>query len=398
MARILLGWELGNGVGYARRLAAIANCLKAEGHEPVLALRDPRAVPDPPCPVLQAPIVVGRLRPGTRGFVPAGFADLIAVNGFGTADHLLEVLTGWQGLIDQVRPDLVVAEYAAGLVLAAWRRIPTVLIGTPYLMPPADGTRFPEREGVKPYADQRALLEVMGRAQAARGAALPDGVTQPFAEAVRVPYALPELDPWTRDRRERLNGLWEPVARAEPPASVRLFAYLTPQAPAFPAAAEGLARAGIPGEAFIPGCPERLAAALGARGIAVLRDPPPLSAAVAGASVIFHHGGIDTAQTALALGRPQLILPRYLDQRLTGEALAALGVGILHNRATATGESVAAALQRLAGDATMTARARLRATLIRRRGIADALSSSVDAAREALAPERADPASLGTGG
>jgi UDP:flavonoid glycosyltransferase YjiC (YdhE family) len=118
--------------------------------------------------------------------------------------------------------------------------------------------------------------------------------------------------------------------------------------------------------------------------VTVLREPPPLAAAVAGASLVFHHGGIDTAQTALALGGPQLILPRYLDQRLTGEALAALGVGVLQNRATATGDTVAQALQRLAGDATMAARARLRATLIRRRGIGNALSSSVDATRTVL--------------
>ncbi|HVG81016.1 MAG TPA: glycosyl transferase-like UDP-glucuronosyltransferase, partial [Methylomirabilota bacterium] len=67
MARILLGWELGNGIGYARRLAAIAAGLRAAGHEPVLALREPKALADPAHPVLQAPLVVGRLRPGTRG-------------------------------------------------------------------------------------------------------------------------------------------------------------------------------------------------------------------------------------------------------------------------------------------------------------------------------------------
>jgi hypothetical protein len=388
VARILLGWELGNGVGYARRLAAIADRLQAKGHEPVLALREPQALTDPRHPVVQAPIIVGRLRPGTRGFVPAGFADLIAVNGFGSPNHLLEIASGWQALFDQLRPDLVVAEYAPVLVLAAWRRIPCVLIGTPYLVPPADGARFPEREGIKPYADQEALLQTMRSAQSARGRPLPERPTQPFAEAVRVPYAMPELDPWTRTRREPLSGLWEPIAPADPPSSVRLFAYLTPQAPAFPAAAEGLARAGVAGEAFIPDCPDRLAGALTGRGVTVLREPPPLASAVAGARLVFHHGGIDTAQTALALGRPQLILPRYLDQRLTGEALAALGVGVLQNRATATGDTVAQALQRLAGDATMAARARLRATLFRRRGIGDALSSSVGAALNALGGAR----------
>jgi rhamnosyltransferase subunit B len=384
MARILLGWELGNGIGYARRLAAIAGRLAAQGHEPVLALRDPKALADPVHSVVQAPVVVGRLRPGTQSFLPAGFADLIACNGFGFADHLSEILKGWRSLIDQVRPELVVAEYAPSLVLAAWRRTPTVLIGTPYLMPPAEEPRFPKREGVQPYADQDAVLEVMRRAQQMLGSPLPERVTQPFAETIRVPYGLPELDPWSRQRRERLHGLWEPTAPAAPPSSPRLFAYLSPQAPVFPAAAEGLARAGLAGEAFIPDCPAPLQALLAAGGMTLHRDPPPLAEAVARASLILHHGGIDTAQTALALGRPQIILPRYLDQRLTGEALAALGLALLLNRATATAPSVAAELRRLAADATIAQSAQLRATLIRRRGIGDALGASVEAASRAL--------------
>jgi hypothetical protein len=216
MARILLGWELGNGIGYARRLAAIADRLSAEGHEPVLALREPQALRRPRHPVVQAPVVVGRLRPGTASFVPAGFADLIACNGFGFADHLLQILGDWQKVIDEAQPDLVVAEYAPALALAAWRRIPAVLIGTPYLMPPAEGARFPEREGVRPYADQDEVLAVMRQAQAARGAPLPERITEPFAEAARVPYGLPELGPWSRHRREALHGLWETIPPVQP--------------------------------------------------------------------------------------------------------------------------------------------------------------------------------------
>jgi hypothetical protein len=287
-----------------------------------------------------------------------------------------------------VRPELVVAEYAAGLVMAAWRRIPTVLIGTPYLVPPAAGPRFPERAGVRPYADQDAVLEVMRNAQAARGAALPERVTQPFAEAARVPYGLPELDPWAAARREPLHGLWEAVAPAAPPSSPRLFIYLSPEASAFAAAAEALARAGLPAEAFIPNCPAVLRAQLAAAGLQVLEEPPPLAAAIARAGLVFHHGGIDTAQTALALGRPQLILPRYLDQRLTGEALAALGLAAVLNRSTATAPSIAADLHRIAADARMAQRAELRATLIRRRGIGDALGSAVSAALTALGQAR----------
>ncbi len=384
MARLLLGWELGAGIGYARRLSAIADRLAAEGHEPVLALREPAALPASAHPVLQAPIVVGRLRPGTRSFVPAGFADLMACNGFGSADHLSEILDGWEEVIGQARPDLVIAEYAPALALAAWRRVPCVLIGTPYLMPPAEDATFPERAGVPPYADQGVVLEAMREAQGARGGALPQRLTQPFAEAVRVPYGLPELDPWSARRHERLHGLWEPATPAPAPAGPHIFAYLSPQAVAFRAAAEGLARAGIPGEAYIPDCPADLEATLAAGRIALARRPPPLAAAIGRASLIFHHGGIDTAQTALALGRPQLLAPRYLDQRLTAEALSALGTGALLPRAGATAGAIAAQLRRLAGDARLAERTRIRATRIGRRGIGDALAASVAGVRAAL--------------
>ncbi len=383
MARILLGWELGNGIGYARRLGAVADRLAEAGHEPVLALRDTAALPEATHPVLQAPVVVGRLRPGTQSFVPAGFADLMACNGFGSLGHLLAILTSWQRVIDLAGPDLIVAEYAPVLALACWRRIPLVLIGTPYLMPPAEGAQFPEREGVRPYADQGAMLEVMRQAQDARGGALPSQVTQPFAEAVRIPYGLPELDPWSRQRRERLNGLWEPAQPAAPPDRPRLFAYLSPHAPDFAAAVTAIAGAGIAGEAFIPGCRSDLEHALAGGGVALTREPPPLAAAIGRASLVFHHGGIDTAQTALALGRPQLLMPRYLDQRLSAEALQSLGAGCLLIRAQEP-DQLAEAIDRAAQDAGLGERARLRAVLIRRRGIGDALAATVEASRALL--------------
>ncbi|HXV25323.1 MAG TPA: nucleotide disphospho-sugar-binding domain-containing protein [Alphaproteobacteria bacterium] len=383
MARILLSWELGNGIGYARRLASVADRLAAEGHEPVLSLRDVTALSESAHPVLQAPVVVGRLRPGTRSFVPAGFADLMACNGFGSVEHLAGIVSDWQKVIDFARPALIVAEYAPSLVLAAWRRVPTVLIGTPYLMPPAESRVFPEQEGIRPYADQSAVLMVMRQSQDARGGPPPEHVTQPFAEAARVPYSLPELDPWSRQRREGLAGLWEPVAPSELPDRPRLFAYLSPQAPGFAVAVDALRRAGIASEAFIPGCPSDLEPILAASAVTLKREPPPLAEAIEGASLILHHGGIDTAQTALALGRPQLLLPRYLDQRLSAEALQSLGTGLLLSRAQPP-ERLAEAVRRAAQDAGFGERARLRALLIARRGVGDALDATVKAARALL--------------
>ena len=40
---------------------------------------------------------------------------------------------------------------------------------------------------------------------------------------------------------------------------------------------------------------------------------------------MIHHGGIGTTELALAVGRPQLLLPRYPEQVLTALAVNALG-------------------------------------------------------------------------
>ena len=152
-------------------------------------------------------------------------------------------------------------------------------------------------------------------------------MTQPFAEAARLAHGFPEIDPHAGRRREPLAGPFEPVPETTPPpAEMLLFAYLSPEAKGFPELADGLSTLGGLATAYIPDCPADTAEKLGKAGVKVLSEPPPLATAVAAATLIFHHGGIDTAQTALALGRPQILAPRHLDQSLTAGLLADLGL------------------------------------------------------------------------
>ena len=171
MKTILLGWDLGHGFNYVVQLRQIADALAAAGHRPVLALRSlesvGRLLADRSYPVLQAPWLIGRLSPQAQGWWPTSFADLMAVNGFGSEDHLLSMQRGWRDLIDLVRPDLVVGRYAPVLMSAAYGRIPSVLFGSPYAIPPADGATFPEfRRDVPAYADQGRMLETARRVHA----------------------------------------------------------------------------------------------------------------------------------------------------------------------------------------------------------------------------------------
>lgn len=80
-----------------------------------------------------------------------------------------------------------------------------------------------------------------------------------------------------------------------------------------------------------------------------------LFARVAGA---VHHGGAGTTGYSLRAGLPTLVIPHATDQFYWGDRIAALGAGPpLLARHTLTAETLADALRRIAGDATMRARA-----------------------------------------
>lgn len=328
MKKILLGWELGAGFGYCLQLRQLADALVEAGHCPILALRSldhaHRLFRERPYPVLQAPWLIGRLSPEAQvhGFMPSSFADLMACNGFGSVDHLYSMLRGWRDLIDQLRPDLVVARYSPLLTLAAFGRLPAVVFGSAYSTPPADRPVFPcFRHDIPPYADQGRLLETVRATQRRFGAALPDTLTEIYRGERRVILGLPELDPYRELRREACAGMFE---LAPPPTPVRdegFHAYLSGDGPEAWLAVEALIESGLPGQVCARDHGPSLKARVAGSHIRWLDEPPDALAACAAASLVIHHGGPGTAYAALAAGRPQVLLPQVMDQWLTASAL-----------------------------------------------------------------------------
>src|SRR5690606_19468645 len=85
---------------------------------------------------------------------------------------------------------------------------------------------------------------------------------------------------------------------------------------------------------------DQVVAALEQTGIKVHTTPPPLRDALQRASMLIHHGGIGSLEEAAMAGRPQLLLPRHLEQSLnTRRAIVSLP-GISAVRADATIEQV----------------------------------------------------------
>ena len=130
---VLLAWELGSGLGHARRLLAIALSLRSRGWSPVVAAREvwanAEAYRRSGVALVQAPLHRG-LTPGQASrFQARGLADIMAACGYRSADELLPLVSAWYNLIDVLWPAAVVADYSPILALAAHDRVPLVAIG-----------------------------------------------------------------------------------------------------------------------------------------------------------------------------------------------------------------------------------------------------------------------------
>ncbi|KQY89856.1 glycosyltransferase [Brevundimonas sp. Root1423] len=69
-------------------------------------------------------------------------------------------------------------------------------------------------------------------------------------------------------------------------------------------------------------------------------------------AAVVHHGGAGTTTTAARAGAPQAIIPQIVDQPYWAACVAGLGVGVAHDGATPTLESLSAALSKALSPAT----------------------------------------------
>ncbi len=141
----------------------------------------------------------------------------------------------------------------------------------------------------------------------------------------------------------------DPIEAAAPlPETARFYAYLAGDKPAIGTTIEGLVQSGLPGRLFVresnaqlPGLPDR---------IERLPRIPDLADAIQQASLVVNHGSLDTAQAALGMGRPQLMIPLMLDQTMVAARAQRAGIGLSVGSAALTAERVAGAMRYLAED------------------------------------------------
>lgn len=334
MARILLGWELGDGLGHVMRLRPLARRLAALGHECLFAVRNPvnaiQALDGLPFPILQAPYTHPTAPPDVQSQRISSFGDVLGTVGFVEPERLGGLVRAWDDLIRVSGADLVVADFAPTLCLAVYGVVPHVVIGDGFTLPPPELPAYPRFRDTEPRVPETELMATVSAIQEARGRPVPPTMPALMSGSRRFVVTLQELDTYARHRDAPAAGPMEPLPQPdERTPEEDYFAYLSTTYGATERAVGALLASGLRGSFYLRDAHPSVRESLRRKGAVLHESPPPLTEVVPRARFVVHHGGLGTSEQVLAIGRPQLLVPRHMEQTLNARALGSFKVGVM---------------------------------------------------------------------
>lgn len=348
---ILCTWEIGGELGHISRYSAIVKALESDGHHVVLALKDlSRAYPffcTTNATLMQAPVWLPKV---TMQRPIACLADTMLCMGYLEADALDCLVQAWENLINSVKPDLVIFDYAPTAMLALRHtKIPKILIGTGFAdpvpgRPIADWRPYSQDDGLIGRQEQRVLQQVntvLERRKQPALARLAD-----LFEVDRVVIStFPELDLYPdRTNADYCTG---PTAKlVEKPIHFnsadrpRILAYLKPAHPHIEQLVTALARSKANVFIACPKGPTQLFTPHISDRFQFTTDLADLQGAMNSVDLFVGHGNASSVKESIVAGNPVVVLPIQLEQLLTGKKIQQAGLGILIEKIPGVDEMV----------------------------------------------------------
>ncbi len=348
MARILIAWELGAGLGHLTRILPVAEALGRRGHRLFLALQHlgaaraaglPERLAGADLAVRQAPRWPVPRGPHVSKVPTHSLADVLKRFGFHEAAQVSAVARAWREILREAQPDLVIGDFSPGLRLALGERCPMVVLGNGYTVPPAGRPLPPIRpwEAVLPPASLEAEAEItrtLADEMAAAGDRAPGHLSDLFAGTRTFVCTVPDFDPYAAHRSEATVAPFNlpaigPVVPVDQRPEGRVFVYLQGDHPDLPILLEALRNLGLSGIAYIPGLPPSLRERFAGPGLEFRDKPQPLGELLPTVRLLVHHGGLSTAYAGLASATPQLLLTWNLEHLVTARGVARYGCSIV---------------------------------------------------------------------
>jgi UDP:flavonoid glycosyltransferase YjiC (YdhE family) len=336
VARILFAWELGANLGHLGQLALLAEKLRAQGHEPMFALRDVTSAERIAggFPFVQAPVWPSR-RP-SASTSPCSYPEIMQHYGFADCEGLLAMVRAWRRLFEWTAPETIVFDHAPTALLAA-RGLPItrVLYGVGFSSPPR----------VCPMPNFRVWEDVpLARLESSESRVLEtvNGVLTRLGEqSLRALHELfdadhdflctfPELDHYPGRRGGEYCG---PVFQTEAPTmpvwpaqgTKRICVYMRQGMPGFGVLCEALSALPYAVLWIAPGADTAVMQRHQSPRLAFTDKPVDLSRAAAQADAAVLYGSHGTTAAMLLAGLPLALFPNHVEQMLVSGNVARLG-------------------------------------------------------------------------
>ena len=335
MKTVLIGWELGAGRGHAERLVPIVTAYRAKGWKVIAALRDARLGADVLGPhqsaskgghltIMRAPIFS---HTGMERGPVHSLAEILAKTGFDKPALVRPLIAGWEAILTRCRPDLAISDSAPSLNIVARGRIPLIVIGNgwtvpPDIDPPAIFVPAPKNSHPSRVAAD-AVLSVM---RAAVSNVTPVAFFSDLLRGdVNFVCSLGETDPYRHCRTERLYWPFEIAAPAAVPPDERFggLIYLPKNHQARSVIEQQAAHLGMRFDAFFNEGQERVSP-----NLFVHDRPMDFASVIPRKRVVVHHGGLGTAIWCMVNQVPQIIFPGDLEKLLIAKGIVEGGFGI----------------------------------------------------------------------
>jgi hypothetical protein len=334
MAHAVMCWELGGDLGHVARMLPLAEALHARGHRVSFIVREPLAAHRLLDPArytwFQAPLqadTAARVITPTRSLAP-----IIYNVGFQTEQSITGRVQAWRNLYKALKPDLLVFDHSPTALLAA-RGLPLkrILLGTGFGVPPslepfppfdasdkADGLATVERDIVLRC---NAVLTRLGVERLQKLADL-------YQADAKLLFTLKELDHYP----QRQGGdYWGPplqkggiVPTWPAGRGKRVFAYLKP----FETLPALLGTFKESGHSTLIYMNRQEGPAVSGANLRYSEKPVDLPQAAAESDLVICHAGHGTVSATLLGGKPLLLLPLNIEQRMLSARVVAAGAGL----------------------------------------------------------------------
>lgn len=337
MAHLLIGWELGHGMGHLMPLRMVGEALLAQGHRLTFVVRDTataaRALSGLPVQWLQAPLVP--YFPWEIGRTDC-YSELLGNVGLGNPEQVAATVDAWLALIDAIAPDGALLEFSPSAMLACHvRGLPFALQGNGFFCPPADADPFgvlnPKQTPTEREAADARLLTNLNALLAERGVTPLASLAALYGEARTVVLTtFAELDHFPNRQNAIYSGPWLPAqtSTAEWPdgKGAKIFAYLMPR-PGVEHLLDMLARSGLPALVYGPGLTEAVRAGFTAPTLRYLDGLVDVGTLARESDLGIFHGAHSTTAAFLLAGKPSLQIPLYTEQLMFARRLRAMEAG-----------------------------------------------------------------------